>query len=139
MHRVVGRFTEAGHYLGKEDFELVRTGLKLRIKGNPNADPNSLVAGLDETLELPGDSDFERMGADFYDRTLTVTIPRVHGPQVALPPELMRALESLSPEEAQALVGDEPSPELMLQRLRELKLDATRPLFDVRPEHKPAA
>lgn len=40
-YEVVGRFHEAGGYIGKEDFEVARTGNELRIKGNPQGDPNS--------------------------------------------------------------------------------------------------
>ena len=45
----------------------------------------------------------------------------------ALPPELLTALNSLSPEEAQALIGDAPSPEVLLQRLKGLQLQAPEP------------
>ena len=44
MHlQVVGRFELAGAYLGKEDFSLTRVGHRLRVKGNPNNDPQSYV------------------------------------------------------------------------------------------------
>ena len=40
-YEVVGRFQEAGNYLGKEDFEVTRNGNELRVKGNPQNDPQS--------------------------------------------------------------------------------------------------
>ena len=47
-YKVVGRFKEAGACLGKEDFEITRTGTALRVKGNPQNDPQSCAstAGL---------------------------------------------------------------------------------------------
>jgi hypothetical protein len=49
-YEVVGAFAAAGDYLGKEDFEVTRNGLALEIRGNPQGDPQSLVAGLHEKV-----------------------------------------------------------------------------------------
>lgn len=49
-YEVVGAFAAAGDYLGKEDFEVTRSGLALEIRGNPQGDPQSLVAGLHEKV-----------------------------------------------------------------------------------------
>lgn len=49
-HEVVGAFSAAGDYLGKEDFAVTRNGLALEIRGNPQGDPRSLVAGLHEKV-----------------------------------------------------------------------------------------
>lgn len=76
-YEIRGNFTEAKHYLGKEDFSVTRNGLQLRIKGNPNDDPQSLVAGLDETISLPVDAAFDGMCAEYTkDFFLSIRIPR---------------------------------------------------------------
>lgn len=54
-YEVVGNFAEAGDYLGKEDFAVSRVGFSLKIRGNPNADPRSLVYGLcEKARRCPG-------------------------------------------------------------------------------------
>ena len=107
-YEVVGSFKEAGAYLGKEDFEVVRNGLVLRVRGNPQNDPQSLVAGFDQSFELPLDADFAQayhttphhsipyptiwvpagpccampfaqLSAEFVEYTLRIHIPRVQG------------------------------------------------------------
>eukprot|EP00966_Prymnesium_polylepis_P190471 4414221-Prymnesium_polylepis.1 len=40
-YEVVGRFHEAGRFLGKEDFAVTRNGRELHVKGNPQNDPQS--------------------------------------------------------------------------------------------------
>lgn len=53
-YEVCAHFKEAGRFLGKEDFKVSRQGLVLRVRGGGD-DPQSLVAGLDESLHLPPD------------------------------------------------------------------------------------
>ncbi len=74
--QIVGDFKEAGRFIGKEDFAVSRSGLSLRIRGNPQEDPQSLVAGFDQTVELPIDSDVAGLSADFRACALRVTVPR---------------------------------------------------------------
>ena len=99
----------AGHYVGKEDFEISRSGVTLRVRGRTAEGQGleSLVAGLDESVQLPLDADWEGIAAEFVHPTLRVTVPRLPPEQVparVLPPELMRRLEGLSIEQAQALL-----------------------------------
>lgn len=107
-YEVVGEFHAAGRFLGKEDFEISRTGLSLHIKGVRHTDPEqpaSLVAGLDETIALPPDGDFAAISAEFAEGRLVIRIPRSR--------ELSELLKHLSPSEAQELArkyGIGPSP-----------------------------
>ena len=94
-YEVRGTFKEAGRFLGKEDFAVTRTGFSLRICGSPDADEQSLVKGLDETVTLPADADFEQVSAEYLDCTLCI--------KVARSTRLQELLKQLSPEEAQAL------------------------------------
>jgi len=64
-YEVQGDFGAASNYIGREDFAVTRNGLQLHIKGNPNDDPQSLVAGLEETVTLPIDAAFEGMSAEY--------------------------------------------------------------------------
>ena len=107
QYEVVGNFAAAGHYVGKEDFEISRSGVTLRVRGRTAEGQGleSLVAGLDESVQLPLDADWEGIAAEFVHPTLRVTVPRLPPEQVparVLPPELMRKLEGLSIEQAQA-------------------------------------
>ena len=109
QYEVVGNFAAAGHYVGKEDFEISRSGVTLRVRGRTAEGQGleSLVAGLDESVQLPLDADWEGIAAEFVHPTLRVTVPRLPPEQVparVLPPELMRKLEGLSIEQAQALL-----------------------------------
>jgi len=127
-YEVVGLFKEAGTYLGKEDFEVTRTDLKLRVRGNPQDDPRSLVAGFEESVELMPDCDFSGMTAEFRERALRITIPRIKGPvQVNLTEEQTRVLQAMSEEEARALVADSPSPQVLLERLNLAGANADEP------------
>ncbi|KAL1495716.1 hypothetical protein AB1Y20_016579 [Prymnesium parvum] len=93
-YEVLGRFEEAGRFLGKEDFDVTRAGRRLRIKGNPQNDPQSLVSTLDETIDLPLDADWEGMQAEFVHCCLRISIRRV--PQLgALLAELQARLPQL--------------------------------------------
>ena len=96
-YEVRGKFHEAGRYLGKEDFEVSRNGFSLRIRGKPDADKQSLVAGLDETVTLPGDTDWNSISAEFKDCELQIMVPRSA--------ELAAMLAQLSLEEAKALAA----------------------------------
>ena len=53
-----GAFNEARQYLGKEDFEVTRSGATVRVRGKPD-DPMSLIAGLAESVEVPLDGNAE--------------------------------------------------------------------------------
>lgn len=103
-HLIRGSFRQAGHYLGKEDFAVTRNGLSLRIKGNPNDDPQSLVAGLDETVPLPLDTLPDGLSAEYADCTLTIRMP--------VNIELRELMLQLSPEEVQALAARLSQPEV---------------------------
>jgi len=95
-YEICARFKEAGRFLGKEDFEVSRQGLVLRVRGS-GADPQSLVAGLDESLHLPPDADWEGMAAEFVDCALRIRIPRLtDGP-------LAELVSTLSLEQAVAI------------------------------------
>lgn len=94
-YEIRGTFKEAGRFLGKEDFEVTRTGLTLRIRGHPDADAQSLVKGLDEHVTLPADADFSHISADYTDAVLTI--------KLGVNLQLRDAIQQLSPEEAQAL------------------------------------
>jgi hypothetical protein len=96
-YEVRGAFREAGRYLGKEDFAVERADLSLRIKGNPQGDAQSLVAGLDETIAIPMDAGWEGVTADYSDNTLSIRIPRS--------PEVAELLSQMSLEEAKALAA----------------------------------
>lgn len=107
-YEVSGRFIEAKGCLGKEDFSVNRTGLVLRIQGNPQEDPQSLVAGFDQSFQLPLDADFASMGAEFRDYTLRIRIPRLQGPLAdQLTPEMLEILNEqlakMSPDERKQL------------------------------------
>lgn len=97
-YEVRGEFQAAQRCLGKEDFAVTRDGLQLRIKGNPNDDPQSLVAALDETITLPADAAFEGMSAE-YTKTfaLSIKIPRSR--------EMRELLAQLSVEEREAITA----------------------------------
>ena len=73
-YEIRGTFKEAGRFWGKEDFEVTRTGLTLRIRGHPDADAQSLVKGLDEHVTLPADADFSHISADYTDAVLTIKL-----------------------------------------------------------------
>ena len=125
QYEVVGRFTAAGHYVGKEDFDISRTGatLRVRAKAPEEGAPESLISGIDESVQLPLDADFESVSADFSHYTLRITVPRLSPEQVTarvLPPELLRKLESLSMEQAQALLPEGIGPEELIKRLEAL-------------------
>lgn len=94
-YEVRGSFKEAGRFCGKEDFDVTRTGLELRIRGKENAEGQSLVRGLDETVTLPADADFGQITAEYVDSTLSIKLPRSA--------EMHELLKQLSVEEAQAL------------------------------------
>lgn len=125
QYEVVGRFNAAGDYVGKEDFDISRTGATLRVRGKAPEEgaPESLVAGIDECVQLPLDADFESISADYSHYTLRITVPRLSPEQVTarvLPPELLRKLESLSMEQAQALLPEGIGPEELIKRLEAL-------------------
>ena len=94
-YEIRGTFKEAGRFLGKEDFEVTRTGLTLRIRGHPDADAQSLVKGLDESVTLPADADFSSISADYTDSVLSI--------RVGVNMQLRDAIKQLSPEEAQEI------------------------------------
>lgn len=97
-YEVRGDFSAAGRYLGKEDFDVTRNGMELRIKGNPNEDPQSLVAGFDESVTLPVDAAHDGMRAEYTKEfVLSIHIPRSS--------ELRELLSQLSVEECQALAA----------------------------------
>ena len=96
-YEVRGKFQEAGQFLGKEDFEVTRNGLNLRIRGNPNNDVQSLVKGLDETILLPADAGFDGTSAEFAHCELCVTIPRLR--------EIQDLLEQMTVEERKELAA----------------------------------
>ena len=96
-YEIRGTFKEAGRFLGKEDFEVTRNGLTLRIRGHPDADAQSLVKGLDETVTVPADADFSCISAVYTESVLCV--------KVGINMQLRDAIKQLSPEEAQ--VGEE--------------------------------
>ena len=48
--QVVGRFNQAGNYLGKEDFEVNRNGFELHVRGKKE-DPNSCARTLTRTAQ----------------------------------------------------------------------------------------
>ena len=113
-YEVHGAFNEARQYLGKEDFEVTRSGATVRVRGKPD-DPMSLIAGLDESVEVPLDGDFSKMSADFSEYQLRITIPR--SPELAaMPPELLRLLHQV----AKAEEAGEPVPPELLQQLQAL-------------------
>ena len=103
-YEIRGEFREAGRYLGKEDFEVTRDGLNMRIRGNPAADEQSLVRGLDETIALPPDTDVTAAAADYYDCTLTIKLPRSQ--------ELHELLKHLTLEQAEELATKHGLPSL---------------------------
>ena len=70
-YEVRGAFNQAGRFLGKEDFEVTRSGFSLCIRGHPDADAQSLVAGLDETITLPGDADWTKIAAEYRNCALS--------------------------------------------------------------------
>ena len=93
---IIGQFREAGRFLGKEDFNVERLGLALRVRGS-DTDPDSLVSGLDTTVSLPPDASNDGMSADFTDSTLRIVVPRLRdGPLADL-------VAGLSLAEAQAV------------------------------------
>ena len=121
-YEVCGDFSAAGRFIGKEDFRVTRDGLRLRIQGNPNDDPQSLVAGLDEVVTLPIDAAFEGMSAE-YTKTfaLSIRIPRSR--------EVQELLAQLSVEEREAIearLADPPVEPL----LRELPAAADAPVHE---------
>ena len=75
-YEVRGSFREAGSFLGKEDFAVTRKGRTLRIRGDPEAGPQSLVRDLDEAIELPLDAEWDRMSAEYAEFALTIRVPR---------------------------------------------------------------
>ena len=100
---VEGDFKEAGHYLGKEDFNVEKIGLTLRVKGKNKAasedasEAESLVSGLDEVVQLPPDAAAEGLQAEFAAAKLKIVIPRLRdGP-------LAELVASLSLSDAQAV------------------------------------
>ena len=133
QYEVMGRFNEAGHYVGKEDFDISRSGTTLRVRGKSSGEAGaieSLVAGVDEAVELPLDADWDAISAEYLHCTLRVTVPRLSPEEVTskvLPPELLRKLESLTMEEAQMLMPEGITPEALLQRLEELPDPAPAP------------
>ena len=97
---VSGDFKAAGRFLGKEDFKVERLGLVLRIRGTAE-DPESLVAGLDTTVNLPPDASHEGLEAEYGGENnqymLRITIPRVtEGP-------LAELVAGMSLQQAQAM------------------------------------
>jgi hypothetical protein len=96
-YEVRGAFREAGRFLGKEDFDVAREGFKMRIRGHPNADKQSFVAGLDETVALPGDADWTRISAEYRECCLTIRIGRSE--------QLAEWLAQLTLDEARALAA----------------------------------
>jgi len=97
-YEVQGDFGAASNYIGREDFAVTRNGLQLHIKGNPNDDPQSLVAGLEETVTLPIDAAFEGMSAEYTKQfTLVIRIPRAR--------EMQQLLAQLSVEEKDAILA----------------------------------
>ena len=109
-YEVCGDFSAAGRFIGKEDFRVTRDGLRLRIQGNPNEDPQSLVAGLDEVVTLPIDAAFEGMSAE-YTKTfaLSIRIPRSR--------EVQELLAQLSIEEREAIAAHKAAFDADQQRL----------------------
>ena len=75
--QIVGEFKEAGRYIGKEDFAVSRSGLNLRVRGNPQEDPQSLVSGFDQSVQLPIDCNLAELSADFRACALRITVPRL--------------------------------------------------------------
>ena len=117
-YEVCGDFSAAGRFIGKEDFRVTRDGLRLRIQGNPNEDPQSLVAGLDEVVTLPIDAAFEGMSAE-YTKTfaLSIRIPRSR--------EVQELLAQLSIEEREAIEARLAEP-----LLHELPAAADAPVYE---------
>ena len=91
-YTITGEFREAGRYVGKEDFKVERLGLALRVRGSDddresaeNGAAESLVSGLDQTINLPPDASNDGMTADYTDCKLVITIPRLRdGPLAEL-------------------------------------------------------
>ena len=110
QYEIVGNFNAAGSYIGKEDFDISRSGYTLRVRGRPAEEPGapqSLVAGVDESVQLPLDADWDAIAAEFRGCTLRICVPRIPPEQVperVLPPQMLRKLAALSVEEAKALV-----------------------------------
>ena len=121
-YEVCGDFSAAGRFIGKEDFRVTRDGLRLRIQGNPNEDPQSLVAGLDEVVTLPIDAAFEGMSAE-YTKTfaLSIRIPRSR--------EVQELLAQLSIEEREAIEARLADP-LVEPLLHELPAAADAPVYE---------
>ena len=58
-----GRFNAAGDYVGKEDFDISRTGATLRVRGKAPEEgaPESLVAGIDECVRTMSEGGIRRI------------------------------------------------------------------------------
>ena len=126
QYEVVGNFNAAGSYIGKEDFDISRSGYTLRVKGRPPEEagaPESLVSGVDESVQLPLDADWDAITAEFRGCTLRVTVPRIPPEQVparVLPPDMLRKLEALSVEDAKLLIPEGIGAEELFKRLTAL-------------------
>ena len=126
QYEIVGNFNAAGSYIGKEDFDISRSGYTLRVKGRPPEEagaPQSLIAGVDESVQLPLDADWDAISAEFRGCTLRVTVPRIPPDQVpakVLPPHMLRKLEALSVEDAKLLIPEGIGAEELFKRLEAL-------------------
>ena len=125
QYEVVGNFKAAGDYVGKEDFDISHTGPTLRVRGKTAEEDmtQSLVAGIDETVELPIDADWDKISAEYRNCELHIVIPRIPPEEVparVLPPSLLRKLEGLTVEQAKVLLPEDIGPEELLKRLEAL-------------------
>ena len=126
QYEIVGNFNAAGSYIGKEDFDISRSGYTLRVKGRPPEEagaPQSLIAGVDESVQLPLDADWAAINAEFRGCTLRITVPRIPPDQVpakVLPPDMLRKLEALSVEDAKLLIPEGIGAEELFKRLEAL-------------------
>ena len=142
QYEIVGNFNAAGSYIGKEDFDISRSGYTLRVKGRPPEEPGapqSLIAGVDESIQLPLDADWDAINAEFRGCTLRVTVPRISPDQVparVLPPQMLRKLEALSVEEAKALIPEGIGAEELFKRLEALPEPAGAPSSGPPPDEE---
>ena len=142
QYEIVGNFNAAGSYIGKEDFDISRSGYTLRVKGRPPEEagaPQSLIAGVDETVQLPLDADWDAINAEFRGCTLRITVPRIPPDQVpakVLPPHMLRKLEALSVEDAKLLIPEGIGAEELFKRLEALPDPAGAPPSVPPPEEE---
>ena len=142
QYEIVGNFNAAGSYIGKEDFDISRSGYTLRVKGRPPEEagaPQSLIAGVDETVQLPLDADWDAINAEFRGCTLRITVPRIPPDQVpakVLPPHMLRKLEALSVEDAKLLIPEGIGAEELFKRLEALPDPAGAPPSAPPPEEE---